>query len=112
MNTSRCLDPNINYTRFYTGFNIFDELQNNYNDINVNELMFRAELEYKPIRSVTLSGLVSTRMSNTKRQHNVMDNANQANAYRAGVDATDDNSTIRDNNALLYTDPASRVCTS
>ncbi|MBR6138745.1 MAG: SusC/RagA family TonB-linked outer membrane protein [Prevotella sp.] len=105
MNTSRCLDPNINYTRFYTGFNIFDELQNNYNDINVNELMFRAELEYKPIRSVTLSGLVSTRMSNTKRQHNVMDNANQANAYRAGVDATDDNSTIRDNNALLYTDP-------
>ena len=105
MNTSRCLDPNINYTRFYTGFNIFDELQNNYNDINVNELMFRAELEYKPIRSVTLSGLVSTRMSHTLRQHNVMDNANQANAYRAGVDAQDDNSTIRDSNPLLYTDP-------
>lgn len=105
MNTSRCLDPNINYTRFYTGFNIFDELRNNYNDINVNELMFRAELEYKPVRPVTLSGLVSTRMSNTRRQHNVMDDSNQANAYRAGVDATDDNSTIRDNNALLYTDP-------
>ena len=105
MNTSRCLDPNINYTRFYTGFNIFDELENNYNDINVDELMFRAELEYKPIRSVTLSGLISTRMSNTNRQHNVMDNANQANAYRAGTDAQDDNSTIRDSNSLLYTDP-------
>ena len=25
MNTSRCLDPNINYTRFYTGFNIFND---------------------------------------------------------------------------------------
>ena len=102
LNTSRCLDPNINYTRFYTAFNIFDELANNY---DVNELMFRGELEYKPIKTVTLTGLISTRMSQTKRQHNVMDNSNQANAYRAGVDATDDNSTIRSSNPLLYTDP-------
>ena len=105
LNTSRCLDPNIDYTRFYTAFNIFDELANNYNDIDVNELMFRGELEYKPIKTVTLTGLISTRMSQTKRQHNVMDNSNQANAYRAGVDATDDNSTIRSSNPLLYTDP-------
>jgi TonB-linked SusC/RagA family outer membrane protein len=105
MNTSRCLDPNINYTRFYTAFNIFNELENNYNDIDVNELMFRGELEYKPIKTVTLTGLISTRMSQTRRQHNVMDNSNQANAYRAGVDATDDNSTIRNSNPLLYTDP-------
>ena len=109
LNTSRCLDPNINYTRFYTPFNIFDELEYNYNDITVNELMFRGEVEYKPLQteknSVTLSGLISTRMSHTRRHHNVMDKANQANAYRAGVDATDDNSTIRDNNSLLYTDP-------
>ena len=34
-----------------------------------------------------------------------MDKSNQANAYRAGVDATDDNSTIRDKNTFLYTDP-------
>ena len=105
LNTSRCLDPNINYTRFYTGFNIFDELEYNYNDIQVTELMFRGELEYKPIKSVRLNGLISSRISHTKRQHNVMDKANQANAYRAGVDEQDDNSTIRDNNTLLYTDP-------
>ncbi len=105
MNTSRCLDPNISYTRFYSPFNIFDELKNNYNDINVYELMFRAELEYKPIKQVTLTGLISTRLSKTSRQHNVMDNANQANAYRAGTDAQDDNSTVRDSNPLLYTDP-------
>ena len=105
LNTSRCLDPTINYTRFYTGFNIFDELENNYNDIQVKELMFRGELEYKPIKSVRLSGLISSRISHTRRQHNVMDNSNQANAYRAGTDAQDDNSTIRDNNSLLYTDP-------
>ena len=105
LNTSRCLDPDINYTRFYTGFNIFDELEYNYNDIQVTELMFRGELEYKPIKSVRLSGLISSRLSHTKRQHNVMDKANQANAYRAGVDAQDDNSTVRYNNSLLYTDP-------
>ena len=105
MNTSRCLDPNINYTRFYTGFNIFDELEYNYNDIMVTELMFRGELEYKPIKSVRLNGLISSRMQHTKRQHNVMDNANQANAYRAGVDEQDDNSSVRDANTLLYTDP-------
>lgn len=105
MNTSRCLDPNISYTRFYSPFNIFDELDNNYNDIDVHELMFRAELEYKPIKTVTLSGLISTRLSQTRRQHNVMDRSNQANAYRAGVDAQDDNSTVRNSNPLLYTDP-------
>ena len=105
LNTSRCLDPNINYTRFYTGFNIFDELEYNYNDIMVTELMFRGELEYKPVKSVRLSGLISSRLQHTKRQHNVMDKANQANAYRAGVDEQDDNSSIRDANSLLYTDP-------
>lgn len=105
LNTSRCLDPNIDYTRFYTGFNIFDELEYNYNEIDVKELMFRGELEYKPIKSVRLTGLISSRISSTRRQHNVMDKSNQANAYRAGVDAQDDNSTIRDNNRLLYTDP-------
>jgi len=105
MNTSRCLDPNINYTRFYSPFNIFDELDNNYNDINMDELMFRAELEYKPFRGLTLNGLASVRMTRARRTHNVMDDSNQANAYRAGTDATDDNSTIRDSNSLLYTDP-------
>ena len=105
MNTSRCLDPNTNYTRFYSPFNIFSELENNYNEIDQNELMFQGELEYKPFKTVTLSGVISTRMSTTKTVHNVMDKSNQANAYRAGVDATDDNSTIRDSNPLLYTDP-------
>ena len=106
LNTSRCLDPNTKYTRFYTGFNIFDELNYNYMEYDVNELMYRAELEWKPIQKITLNGLISTRMSHSRRQHNVMDKSNQANAYRAGVDATDDNSTIRDNNPLLYTDPS------
>jgi len=109
MNTSRCLDADTYYTRFYTGFNIFNELEKNYNDINVDELMFRGELEYKPFPQLTINGLISSRMSHTNRQHNVMDGSNQAAAYRAGVDATDDNSTIRDSNPLLYTDPDNQL---
>ena len=105
LNTSRCLDPYTNYTRFYTGFNIFNELEYNYMDIDDNDIMFRGELEYKPIKSIRLNGLIASRVQHTRIQHNVMERSNQANAYRAGVDATDDNSTIRDNNKLLYTDP-------
>lgn len=105
MNTSRCLDPNVNYTRFYTKFNIFDELENNYNEITQDEMMIRGELEWKPVRGLTVNGLISTRMTNSRRVQNVMDDSNQANAYRAGTDATDDNSTVRYSNSLLYTDP-------
>ncbi len=105
MNTSRCLDPNISYTRFYTRFNIFDELDNNYNDITQDELMVRGELEWKPVRGLSLNGLISARMTSSRRVQNVMDDSNQANAYRAGTDATDDNSTVRYANSLLYTDP-------
>ncbi len=106
LNTSRSLDPNVNYTRFYTDFNIFDELQNNYNEFQVNDLSYRGELTWKPIRSVEINGLISSRFQHTKLVHNVMDDSNQANAYRAGTDSSDDpNSTVRDANPLLYTDP-------
>ena len=105
MNTSRCLDPNVSYTRFFTKFNIFDELDNNYNDIKQDELMVRGELEWKPFRGLTVNGLIAARMTSSRRVQNIMDDSNQANAYRAGTDATDDNSTIRYANSLLYTDP-------
>ncbi len=105
LNTSRCLDPNYTYKRFYTDFNIFDELKQNYNDFSVDDLMFRAEMSWKPISKVEIGGLISTRINNTRVVHNVMDDSNQANAYRAGVDEISDNSTIRNSNSLLYTDP-------
>lgn len=105
LSTSRCLDPNFTYTRFYTDYNIFDELRNNYNDIDNNEIKFQAELTYKPINKVTINALVGLRYTKSRRVQNVMDNSNQANAYRAGTDAIDDNSTIRYANTLLYTDP-------
>lgn len=110
LNSSRALDPNTSYTRFYTPFNIFNELANNYNEYEVNDLMYRAELQWKPLQSknhtLELNGLISARYQHTRLVHNVKDDSNQANAYRAGTSEDEDpNSTIRDSNKLLYTDP-------
>ncbi|MCR5360976.1 MAG: SusC/RagA family TonB-linked outer membrane protein [Bacteroidales bacterium] len=110
LNTARCLDPDETYTRFYSDFNIFDELRNNYNEFEVNDLMFRGELQWKALRtknhSIELNGLIAARYQHTKLVHNVKDKSNLANAYRAGIESgRDPNSTVQDENSFLYTDP-------
>lgn len=100
LNTSRTLDPNEFYTRNYAPFNIKQELENNYIDLNVQDLRIQGSLDYKPISKVkiTLLGAVKSNMSS--QEHNILDDSNQAQAYRAmGT------STIRDRNPFLYTDP-------
>ena len=103
MNTSRALDPNAKYTRNYAEFNIFDELEQNYIDISLTDLKFQAELNWKPVKGLELTALGSYRHSSSSRNHYVMDNSNQARAYRAGVDP--ENSNILYSNPYLYTDP-------
>ena len=100
LNTSRALDPNTYYTRNYAPFNIFHELENNYIDLNVVDFRMQAKLAYKPITKVELSALGAVKYSATTQEHNIKDDSNQAQAYRAmGT------STIRKNNNYLYTDP-------
>lgn len=103
LNTSRTIDPNEVYRRFYTGFNIFNELENNYIDLGVTDMKFQAELNYKPVRGLEIAGLAALRYQYTMQEHHIKDDSNQANAYRAGVYPED--ATIRDNNNLLYKDP-------
>ena len=103
MNTSRALDPNTTYTRNYTDFNIFDELQQNYIDINVQDLKFQGELNIAPVKGLEINLLGSYRYSSSDQNHYVMDNSNQAKAYRAGIDPED--ALIRSSNKYLYTDP-------
>ena len=57
MNTSRTLDPEGSYTRNYARFNIFDELANNYIDVDVMDLKFQGELSWKPILGLELKAL-------------------------------------------------------
>ena len=100
LNTSRALDANTYYTRNYAPFNIFNELNSNYMDLNVNDFRLQAKLTYKPITKVELSALGAVKYSGSSQEHFILDNSNQAQAYRAmGT------STIRQNNSYLYTDP-------
>ena len=100
INTSRTLDPNEYYTRNYAPFNIHNELANNYQQFDVVDLKYQAELKYKPVRQVELSAIAAYKYSTTNQQHFITDKSNQAMAFRAMDDAT-----MRDANPWLYTDP-------
>ena len=101
MNTSRTLDPNETYTRNYAPFNIFKELNNNYIDLSVADMKFQGELSWKPILGLEVHLLGAYRVQKTSQEHFILNESNQAEAYRAGVD--DPN--IMYNNPYLYQDP-------
>ncbi|MBR3451617.1 MAG: SusC/RagA family TonB-linked outer membrane protein, partial [Muribaculaceae bacterium] len=107
LNTARTVSPEMRYNRNYTSFNIFDELDQNSIDLNVTDLKFQGELNYKPIvkqdQTLEFNILGSMRVVNSEQNHYVMDNSNMANAYRAGIDP--ENAIIRSSNSYLYSDP-------
>lgn len=100
LNTSRTLDPNEYYHANYAPFNIRHELASNYIDINVIDSKFQAELRWTPFNNWDIAMLGAIKYTATSQEHNVLDDANQAEAYRAMP-----NSIVRDANKLLYTDP-------
>lgn len=100
LNTSRVLDANEFYTRNYNPFNIFHELENNYIELNTNEFKIQGMVSYKPIAGLELNVIGAIKRSQSSSEHNVTEDSNQANAYRAMG-----NTIIRDNNPYLWTDP-------
>nr|WP_255491157.1 SusC/RagA family TonB-linked outer membrane protein [Dysgonomonas sp. 520] len=105
LNTSRTLNPNEFYTRNYTDFNILHELKNNYIDMNVLDLKFQGELNWKIKTGWEVNLLGALKYQSSVQEHHVKDHSNQANAYRAGViEGGEENATIRDENPYLYTD--------
>ena len=103
MNTSRAMDPAETYRRNFCDFNIFDELENNYIDIKVSDLKFQGDINWKPVRGLEIMALAALRHQTSRQEHHIKDESNQARAYRAGIDP--ENSTIRDSNPYLYSDP-------
>ncbi len=100
LNTSRVLDPEEFYTRNYAPFNIRHELQNNYLNLNVTDFRVQGELKYKPFKGMELSALGAVKYASTSQEHFILDESNQAQAYRAmGT------STIMSSNPFLYVDP-------
>ena len=101
MNTSRTLDPNAVYTRYYAPFNIFSELDNNMIKVNTDDLRFTGELNIKPFMGLEINLLGNYRFYKASREHIIKNHANQSEAYRAGVD----NPNVMYSNSFLYTDP-------
>jgi len=100
LNTSRALDPDTYYHSNYAPFNIMHELETNYIDVNFVDTKFQGELKYKPISDLEISLLGALKYTTTSQEYHILDDSNQAEAYRAMG-----NSIIRDGNRYLYTNP-------
>ncbi len=106
LNTSRSIrvfDDNGNpeyFRRNYAPFNILDELQYNFMDIQVADVSAQTDFEINPLKDLSIKGVFQARYANTKRDHTVHENSNQAEAYRAN-----DTQFIQDANNLLFNDP-------
>ena len=99
INSSRTLDPDVFYTRNYTDFNIKNELDNNYIDIDKIDLKFQGEIKWKPLRGLEFSALGAVQYTSATQEHQVMEGSNQAMAYRTMPDAV-----VREANPWLYLD--------
>lgn len=106
LNTSRLLTPynedgSLEYfNRNYAPFNILNELERNYMNLNMLDLKVQTRLDYKIIDGLSYSISGAYRYANTDRKHYVMEGANMAEAFRAASDET-----IIAGNSFLYKDP-------
>jgi len=106
LNSSRTLtayDQNGNleyFRRNFAPFNIINELKNNYIDLNVIDLRIQGDLAYKITKDLRYEFVGALRYVKSSQEHQIKENSNMANAYRAAG-----TSTIRDNNKFLYRDP-------
>ncbi|MEO8238621.1 MAG: SusC/RagA family TonB-linked outer membrane protein [Flavobacterium sp.] len=106
LNTNRTLRPyddngNLEYYRSnWAPFNILNELKNNFMEIQVKDIRFQMDLEYKinPYLTYNLTG--SARYANTGREHKILEDSNIVGAYNAA-----ETTAVRDANIFLYQDP-------
>ncbi|MET4545393.1 TonB-linked SusC/RagA family outer membrane protein [Pedobacter africanus] len=106
LNTSRTIrafDENGNrefFKRNYAPFNILQELENNYIDLDMADVKLQGELNYKILPHFEFKSVGALRYVKTTREHKITEYSNMANAYRYAP-----NSTIADANEFLYNDP-------
>ncbi|MCF2442791.1 SusC/RagA family TonB-linked outer membrane protein [Dyadobacter sp. CY345] len=106
LNTSRTLtafDENGNrefFRRNFAPFNILSELENNYIDLDLVDIRLQADLGYKITPHISYDFVGALRYIKTGQEHQITENSNMANAYRAAG-----NSTIALKNKFLYRDP-------
>ncbi len=100
INASRTLDADEFYRRYYTDFNIKHELDNNSMDIDMSDVKFQAQLDWRLVFGLELTAMGAVRYINSDQEHKISDESNQARAYRAMPDIY----SLTDN-PFLYADP-------
>jgi TonB-linked SusC/RagA family outer membrane protein len=88
------------YQRNFAPFNIIKELQNNYIDLSVIDLKLQGELGYKITKNLRYEFIGALRYVRSSQEHQITENSNMANAYRAAG-----TSEIKRSNKFLYRDP-------
>ena len=106
LNTSRALRAYDDrgdlefFRRNYAPFNILQELELNYINIDVGDISTQADLTYNILDNLSIRSTIQGRYATTKREHVIHERSKQAEAYRA-----DDTQFIQEANTLLYKDP-------
>ena len=98
--SSRALDPKTYYTRNYSPFNIFNEIDNAYMDTDIATLRLQAQLSYKITPKVEATVMGAIRYQSAIYNQEKTENSNEALSYRYMP-----NSVIRNYNSNLYKDP-------
>lgn len=98
--TSRTLDPKAYYTRNYSPYNIFNEIDNAYMDSDIATLRLQAQLSYKITPKVEATVMGAIRYQSAIYNQEKTENSNEALSYRYMP-----NSVIRNENSNLYKDP-------
>ena len=88
------------FRRNYAPFNILTELENDYIDLKVIDLRLQGGLNYKITNDLKYEFTGAIRYVKSSREHQITENSNMANAYRAAGTTT-----IKSNNRFLYRDP-------
>lgn len=106
LNTSRMITPydqngDLEYFRQnYAPFNIINELNTNYTQLNVLDFKVQGKLKYTIIPSLNYTMTGAYRFVKSESQTSILENSNKVMSYRAAQDAN----TIG-NNENLYDDP-------
>ncbi len=113
LNTSRTLpayndDGSYNFsTKDYAPFNILYETKNNYTDLHLLDGKLQGNLTYKITPFLTYDFLGAVRYVKTTEEHDILDDANAANAYRVGdPNQPGYNTILNQSNPFLYQDPS------
>jgi TonB-linked SusC/RagA family outer membrane protein len=108
LNTSRVITPydengDLEYfTMNYAPFNIINETNNNYIDLNQLDLKLQGQLNVEIVKDLKYEFIGAVRLVKTSTEHSMTENSNVAGAYRAGANGP---ANVMNNNRFLYRDP-------